>query len=223
MSNPIMAEFFGIMAGDGCLSHTGKSVTMNWYWVYICGHKIDDKNHYDYIKNLIKILFNRDVKVYEKNKQNAVFISIKDKLIFESLAKLGLPIGKKYEKLHIPKWICGDEKNARSFLRGLFDTDGCFVLSKQRRKIKYYPRIEIATKSDTFGREIVDLLKKLKIKSSFNKKAKFFRIEVAGIINVNRWMETIGSNNQKHIKKYSYWKENLLHLCGSPHSSSLLP
>lgn len=199
-----MAEFFGIMTGDGCLSNTGKGKgSGNKYWIYICGHKIDDRKHYGHIKNLLKDIFNKETKICERKKENAIFIRFSDKSIFQNLVRLGFPIGKKYDKLNVPAWICNKKKNFIYFLRGLFDTDGSFVLSKQHREIPYYPRIEIVTKSRYLAEKVKELINKLGIRCSLNRKKEYFRLEVAGNTNCSNWMKIIGTKNKKHLTKYN--------------------
>jgi len=200
-----LAEFFGVMVGDGCLSNTGKGPgSGKKYWIYICGHKLDDRIHYNYLKKLIKILFNKEVKIQERNKQEAIFIRFSDKNIFNTLVNLGFPVGKKYSLLKVPFWILNDGYNSIEFLRGLFDTDGSFILSKQHKKFYYYPRIEITTKSYILAKQIKHLVNNLGINCSLNKKREYFRLEIAGNKNCASWMEIIGTNNEKHFIKYIY-------------------
>lgn len=218
MTSPTFAELFGIMIGDGCLSHTGKAKGSGAkYWIYICGHREDDLMHHMHIVGLFKEVFNKIVKTQPRNDCRARFIRFSDKEIFHFFNSKGMPIGEKYEKLEIPQWIKENKEFKIAFLRGLFDTDGCFFVAKQQRLERYYPRIEIATKSKRLGEETLAALKDINIKSSLSRKgSNAFRLEVSGPTNVGQWMEIIGSNNQKHITKYIHWRENLSHLCGKP-------
>jgi hypothetical protein len=203
IKSPLMAEFCGIMAGDGCLSNTGKGINSgNKYWIYICGHRFDDKEHYFYIKKIIKQLFKKEVSIKERVKENVNVIRFSDKKIFNIIKSLGIPIGEKYEKLHMPYWITKNKDNTILFLRGLFDTDGSFVLSKQHKIIPYYPRIEISTKSKRLAKQVKENLNKIKIGCSLNKKRQYFRLEVAGKERCKLWMDIIGTKNKKHFIKY---------------------
>jgi len=203
-NSPAMAEFFGIMTGDGCLSNTGKGRgSGNKYWIYICGHKIDDRDHYEHIKRLLMDIFKKGTKICERKKEKTIFIRFSDKKIFQDFSMLGFPIGREYDKLDIPDWIFNKKENFISFLRGLFDTDGSFVLSKQHRKIPYYPRIEITTKSKILAEKIKVLINKLGIRCSLSKKKVCSRLEVSGRENCSNWMKIIGSRNPKHFLKYN--------------------
>jgi len=136
--NEKMAEFLGIMFGDGCLSHTGKS-----RMIYISGHKQDDLEYHQKITlNLLKELFNKDARIEFKNKENTLLIRFSDKNIFEYLSHY-LPIGTKYTSLKLLPELKINQLYFFSFLNGLVSTDGCIVFSKQHKQLAYYPRIEI--------------------------------------------------------------------------------
>ncbi len=217
MTSPTLAEFFGIMIGDGCLSHAGKGKNSGIkYIIYICGHKYDDRDYFDYIKEIVFKLFEKEINIQKRKIENAIFIRFSDKKIFQNMKELGFPVGVKYDKILVPEWIKRDRDNIKAFLRGVFDTDGCFILSKQHRKTAYYPRIEIATKSSLLAQELVNLLRRLEIKSSLNRKLDNFRIEIAGRERCIKWMGIIGSKNPKHINKYHKWHNSQLGLHDNP-------
>ena len=153
--NEKYAELLGLMAGDGCLSRSGDS-----YLIYITGHKIDDMGyHINITKALFKEIFNKEIKISTKKNENTLFIRFSDKRIFGELTRY-LPIGEKYSKLSIPLEILTNKKYFFAFIRGLVDTDGCVVFSKQHKSYRYYPRIEITSKSKPFLLTIFLELKK---------------------------------------------------------------
>ena len=192
-----LAELLGIMYGDGCLS-----TKSNKYLVYISGHKVDDFKYHDITtRKLFKKVFNKDISIGFRKEENTLFIRFSDKTIFNQLVSIGMTIGLKYGHLVIPPDIKNSDELMFAFLRGLADTDGCFVLSKQHRTIPYYPRIEIASKSEPFLLSILSFLKEQGFYGSVSKKAKHFRLEVPGKKNVSLWMDKISFNNPKHIRK----------------------
>jgi len=190
------AELMGMMFGDGCLSRSG-----NKHFVYLCGHKIDDfEYHSNVTKRLFKELFDKDIKIHFRTRENTLYIKFSDAAIFNQIKSFGMPVGKKYANLKMPRWL-HEDLFLFAFLRGLFDTDGCVVLSKQHKKIKYYPRLEIASKSKTF---LLDILKKLREKGfygSVSVKGDCYRLELPGFNNLSLWMTCIGMKNSKHIRK----------------------
>ena len=198
------AELIGIMFGDGCLSSK-----QNKYVVYISGHKIDDKEYHEKItKNLFLSVFDKKIKIDERRKENTLFIRFSDKRIFNILKSEGMPVGKKYGNLMIPPAIKNDKDLIFRFICGLFDTDGCMFLSKQHKKERYYPRIEIASKSESFLREVLDILKSNGFYGSISKRGIYRRLEIPGFKNLERWLKLIGFHNPKHMRKIEITLEN---------------
>ena len=191
------AELIGIMYGDGCLSSYKKK-----YIIYICGHKQDDRDYHEKTtKRLFLHIFGKEVRIQERKKENALFIRFSDKKIFSILNSIGIPIGKKYDYLKVPNCIVNNSNFAVCFVRGLADTDGSIIFSKQHRDTHYYPRIEIASKSKTFLEEVLLILTSNGFYGSVSKKGIHYRLEIPGFKNLQRWLNLIGFNNPKHINK----------------------
>lgn len=195
--NEEFAELLGIMAGDGCLSTYSKK-----YMIYISGNKTDDLSYHEKTtKTLFKHLFDKNIKIDFRNKEHTLFIRFSDKNIFKKLAKY-LPVGKKYDQLKIPNEVIKNKKYLFAFIRGIADTDGSMVFSKQHKNYAYYPRIEIASKSKYLLDILLSELKKNGFYGSVSKKGKnAHRLEIPGKINLKLWLQKIGFNNNKHIKK----------------------
>ena len=199
-----LSELIGIMLGDGCLSRSGKK-----YYIYICGHKINDFEYHQVVTQqyLLKI-FNKMSKIQFRKFENTLFLRFSDKEIFLFFSKIGIPIGKKYNSIKIPQFV-KDPVLFPSFIRGLFDTDGCFILSKQHKNVPYYPRIEITSKSEEFLSETLIYLKKMGFYGSVSNKGRGFRLEIPGRANLLKWNQMIGSNHpQKRVKMISFHSRN---------------
>ena len=196
------AELIGIISGDGRLSSRKQK-----YVIYICGHKIDDKEYHEtVIVKLFLDVFGKIVKIQERRKENAIFIRFADKVIFEILKSIGLPVGKKYDTLRIPNQIITNTELSIAYVRGFFDTDGCVVFSKQHRNYHYYPRLEIASKSRKILEDIFMVLTDLGFYGSISSKGIHFRLEIPGFRNLDLWMKIIGFNNPKHRNKIIDYK-----------------
>jgi len=192
-----LAELTGIMYGDGCLSTSGSK-----YLIYISGHKSDDlEYHKNITKNLFLKVFNKEVKIEFRKKENTLFIRFSNKTIFNFFSELEMPIGKKHNKLKLPVQIKNSDTLILSFIRGLADTDGSIIFSKQHRKKHYYPRIEITNKSEKFLIEILSFLKKKGFYGSVSNKGNGYRLEIPGFENLYRWLELINFSNFKHLSK----------------------
>ncbi len=190
------SELLGIMFGDGCLSRSGDK-----HSIYISGNK-DESSYINYINSLFKSIFNKETNVGFRKDENTLFIRFSDKNVFDIFKKY-LPIGKKYGKLEIPNFILDNEYYFFQFLRGLFDTDGCLVLSKQHKNNPYYPRIEITSKSKRFLKQILLYLKNVGFYGSISSKGgKSYRLELPGFENFSLWRLLINSKNPKNLKKF---------------------
>lgn len=112
-----------------------------------------------------------------------------------------------------------------SFIRGLFDTDFGFCLSKRYRNYPYYPQIAFSSKSQSFTREIWEALKisGLNFKSKIykitdkDKRAKAgFTVKYSFYLYGNKYLvdafRLIKPRHPKHINKFREWfkinKEN---------------
>lgn len=192
-----LAELTGIMCGDGCLSSKSQK-----YVVYISGHKfLDFEYHNNCTRALFLNVFRKNININHRSDENTLFIRFSDKKIFETLNSVGIPIGKKYDNLKIPDWVINNPDLSICFVRGLADTDGCIVFSKQHRSIGYYPRIEIASKSRSFLEEVLLILISIGFYGSLSKKGPYYRLEIPGFKNLDRWLNLIGFSNPKHIRK----------------------
>ena len=108
-----LAEFFGIMLGDGCLAPSQITVTL--------GNK--ELDYVNYVSNLITKLFNIVPKIYRRPKGYYViyFGSVK---IVEWLKSNGLVFNKVKDQVKVPEWIFKKNFLMEGFLKGFFDTDG---------------------------------------------------------------------------------------------------
>ena len=193
-----LSELMGILLGDGCLSKTGKA-----HYIYISGHKIDDFEYHNTItRSLFLNLFDKKININFRKNEKTLFIRFSDKNIFYFLNKQGLPVGRKYESIKVPELCKHKNQYFFSFIRGLFDTDGCIVFTKQHKSVYYYPRLELTSKSKNFLLEILSFLIKIGFYGSISNKGKrCYRLEISGFNNLNLWIKLIGFNNPKIIKK----------------------
>jgi len=192
-----LAELTGILYGDGCLS-----AYKGYHIVYICGHKFDDYEYHDKnTRSLFLKTFQREINIEKRKDENTIIIRFNSKEIFYIFHSLGMPIGKKYSQLHIPIKFSKHKKLLFAFIRGVIDTDGSVVLSKQHKSIPYYPRIEISSKSGIFLTEIYNFLKENGFYGSISHKLSSYKLEIPGFKNLDRWLKKIGFSNPKHLNK----------------------
>ncbi len=195
-----LAELIGIHLGDGSLYKDKK------YGYKICyyGNLKKDSLYMNYISKLFFKLFNIKPKKGTYTKRNLIRLLVHSKKLFFFYKDcLKLPDGTK-KNLRIPNYIKNNQNFLISFLRGLFDTDGCVTIQKFR---KYkYPLIKISTKHKNFAREISSSLRSLDIPSFITIKKDKENHEGFDVVvrnkNTKKFFEIIGSNNPRNIKKF---------------------
>ena len=125
-----LAEFVGILMGDGGISARQVVVTL---------HSETDKEFAVYYSDLCHELFGIRPNIAKVKSCNAVVAVISRTDLVEWCNSLGLPIGHKIRQgLDIPIWIKKNSQYSRACLRGLVDTDGSIFIHMYRVGGKQY-------------------------------------------------------------------------------------
>ena len=196
-----LAEFIGIVLGDGGISKRQVCVTLN---------KVDDLDFSFYVKDLISNLFNVQASIYVNPKVCVLNIVVSRTKLVKFLLAMGLNIGSKVrQQTGIPEWINGSEFFIKSCLRGLLDTDGCFYVDKHKYKGKVYLNCGINFTNRSFP--ILYFFKDSLIKFGFHPTQKTkFSIFLRREEEVVRYFKEIGSSNPKHLNKFKKYFNNKL-------------
>lgn len=190
-----LAEFLGILIGDGHLSYYQVSITTN---------SKTDKEHALFVKNTAEKLFNIEAKIKNKSKENTINVVISSRSAVKFLNKKGMPIGNKLTNgLSAPSWIVKNRLYQKAFLRGLFDTDGCIYIDTHRTKNKVYKHLgwTITSYSNKLIADILLILKNMGFSPTnrASQKSVYLRKQKE----ISRYFSEIGSSNPKHIKRYN--------------------
>ena len=200
-----LAEFFGILTGDGYIGLYRKYD----YVMDISGNKLLDLEYLEnHVSNLIKNLFNLKSCIIKRKDQNTVYIRIRSKGLFFYLKENGFKIGIK-GRIGIPRWIMKNEEFLIYFIRGLFDTDGTICLKNRNGKI--YPVVSICSKSDLLLKKVKKFIdskniplyfgKEVILDKRYKKPIVMFRIQINGYKNTKKWIELISTKNQRILSK----------------------
>lgn len=196
-----LAEFLGILVGDGFLSYTPRTIALG----VVC-----NPEEREYLTRHVVVIFEEifgvDYNITERERALRLR-AYSDK--FEEIIDLGIGAGKKKPK--IPKKIKKDLEYVKDFLRGIFDTDGCIFWDERKIYKKPYPRIQITTTSSKFSKEIEKALKDLDFKPTRRERDKngylgtsfCCEVELYGFENLDKWKTKIGSNHPNKNKKLS--------------------
>ena len=187
-----LAEFIGIMMGDGGISRYQTTITL---------HHTDDLEYSTFVVRLIKNLFKVAPNIYHSSKDSVNDIAVSRKELSLYLHELGLPIGNKVkQQFDIPKWIKKNKKLAVACLRGLVDTDGCIFTHRYRVKGVWYiyKKLSFTSASKPLRESVHALLQKLNFHSRItNHDVRLDRVE-----DMKRYFSIINSHNPKHLKRY---------------------
>ena len=191
-----LAEFIGIMLGDGGISRYQAKITL---------HSKDDWEYTLYVTELIQKLFHVRPSVTQHRPFNANDIVISRIGLVEYLVNdLGLVRGNKVlQQVDIPEWIKSDHKFRIACVRGLIDTDGGVFTHRYRvnRKEYAYKKLAFTSLSGPLLRSVFDILKEEGIETRITRQSDI-RIESRRMM--ERYMRLIGTHNPKHLKRYMY-------------------
>jgi len=193
-----LAEFFGILYGDGYLINRGRihriGITLNLK---------EDLFYAKYVKKLIEDLFNLKPTIKHREKYGSLEIIIHSKIIANFILSFDFPSGYKKDKLKIPSWIIENKIFLKAFLRGVFDTDGSLFFAKRGTyKRNEYPVIEIKIHDKIFINQLEISLKSL----GFDCIRAENKVQLNGKSWMEKWMDEIGTKNMNQLSRYLVWK-----------------
>lgn len=189
-----LAEFLGILFGDGHLSLYQASITTN---------SETDMDHALFTREIIHKLFGFIPSIKNKKGENTVNVVASSKKMVSFLNELGMPIGNKIKKsLRVPLWIFKRNSYKKAFIRGLFDTDGCIYIDTHKNKDKIYRHFgwTITSYAENFIIDIIKLLKDLGYPPTHRQSQKSVYLRKQK--EIKRYFSEIGSSNPKHLKRF---------------------
>lgn len=177
-----LAEFLGIMLGDGHISHFQTIVTL--------GTK--EFEYVQYVQALMQELFKVKATIsIKRSGYRDVYVG--STLITKWLREQGLVSNKVAAQVGVPEWIMGEEKYMRAFVRGFFDTDGsvynlCFGI-----------QVSLTNKSAPLLLALQDMLRKLGYQVS---EVSAYRVYITKRKDVERFFREIAPANLKHRRRF---------------------
>ncbi len=193
-----LAEFVGIIIGDGGITKRQVTVTLNYK---------TDKHYSIFVGNLIKKLFKTEISIFYRRKYSTVNIIVSRTRLVVFCKSIGLQIGNKLKQnLDIPKWIKKNKNFEISCVRGLVDTDGCIFNECHKIKgEKYcYPRLAFTSYSKQLCASVFKIFEKLgfmpKIRNNRN-------VQLENRKDIIRYFQLIGTNNLHHKKRFKSFLE----------------
>lgn len=189
-----LAEFFGLMIGDGGINTYQISVTLD---------NKTDIEYALYVQTLVKRLFGITPNCRQRYDKNCIVIEVSSINLVTFLVNKGLPLGDKLRGgISVPEWIKRNKQYSKACVRGMFDTDGSVFQEVHTIKGKKYSycRMSFVSASMTLLEDAYDILTSLGI----NAKIRGDRaVTIERFTDIQEYFRIVGSSNPKHIRRFA--------------------
>jgi len=189
-----LAEFIGIMIGDG---------NINKYQISIALNLETDKEYAKYVEMLIIELFHVKPTIQLRPNDGCVVLVVSSAELSDYLTELGLPRGDKIKNgLDIPAWILKNIEYTKFCIRGICDTDGSVFQEVHTYKDKSYKycRLAIVTYSPPLLETLGSVFAKVGIAAKVRKS---HRLSVERFTDIKQYFKIVGSSNPKHLRRFA--------------------
>ncbi|OGM77015.1 hypothetical protein A2210_02830 [Candidatus Woesebacteria bacterium RIFOXYA1_FULL_40_18] len=186
-----LAEFVGIMLGDGGIGKLQISITLN---------SIKDLEYSAYVVQLCESLFGKKPKVRKRKNANALEIYLNGVNLIRFLKEIGLVQGNKVKnQVDVPGWIKSNVKYRARCLRGLMDTDGGVFVHKYKSngKIYRYKKVNFTNRSIPLLKFVYNTLKELNFHPKLLDKIENRRVWLYNSQEVPQYLNVVGSSNYR--------------------------
>lgn len=188
-----LAEFVGIMLGDG---------TVASYHIAITLHSSMEREYANFVAKLIRKLFGTKPNIYVRKNIDALDVVVPRKQLVDFCQTVGLVKGNKItHHVVIPAWIMRERNLLAACVRGLIDTDGSIFEHNylSRGKRYQYKKISFSNGSFILLQSVEQALKNL----GFNVRITGNRKEVimASQRDITKYIDEIGTHNPLRLKQ----------------------
>lgn len=194
-----LAEFFGIMMGDGGIN--------NPWQVNIALNAVADKEYSGYVTALCFALFGFSPTIRKRKTHQALILLLSSISLVDYLVKRGLCRGDKLKQgLRMPQWILEKKEYRIACVRGLMDTDGCLYIHKHTVAGKQYRNIGLCFCS--FSPELIGqvsaIFEEFGIIPHISNRGRSIYLYKASA--VARYLEVFGTSNERISSVYENWR-----------------
>jgi len=189
-----LAEFIGIMLGDGGITKEQIAITLN---------SEADCEYIDVVKSLGKSLFGSEPKFRFRKNCKAIDLYYNGVQLVQYLVRLGLKIGNKVkQQVGVPPWILISRSYKIACLRGLMDTDGGVFDHKYKvgGKDYSYKKICFTNYSLPLLNFVYNTLEETAFSPKLIDKVENKKVWLYNSNEVEKYLELIGSSNQRLLK-----------------------
>ena len=188
-----LAEFVGILIGDGGITERQVIITLN---------SVVDREYVIFVEKLIINLFGIEPKIHTRKNELATRIEVSRTNLVAFCRSLGLKVGNKIKQnLDIPDWIKADKDFEKACVRGLMDTDGCLFTEKHKikGKIYAYPRLSLVSMIPVLRSSVYSFFEEL----GFSPRIRGERsVQLENFLDIKGYFDKIGTSHPKNKKKF---------------------
>jgi len=188
-----LAEFVGIILGDGGISSMQVIVTL---------HRNDDREYNIYVQKLMTDLFGVVPAVHQRSD------SLADNIVVSRVAlvrfcteDLGLKKGNKVkQRVDIPVWVKENRQYLRACVRGLIDTDGSVFRHRYtvNGKLYSYKKLAFTNASPPLVQSVFRALQEFRLQPRLTAR----EVRLDSQEDMRKYFIIFGSSNPKHLKRY---------------------
>ena len=189
----MLAEFVGIMLGDGCLSSR--------FQVGISFNTKTDEPYGLYLQKLFRVLFNLSATISARPGSCDGRVTASSRALVEFLETKGLIRGDKVRlQVGLPQWIWRKQGYQRACLRGLMDTDGSIYGYTHRVYGHTYRHMALSftNRSQPLLTAVERVLKYF----GFHPRMRRYQVSLYRGEEVVQYFHLVGSHNRKHCERF---------------------
>ncbi len=188
-----LAEFAGLMLGDGGITQHQVSITLN---------RFVDYKYADFVEQLVFELFKVKPRKFIPRGTKVFRIYISRSELVSFCKSIGLVVGHKIrQKIDVPEWIKNNRKYFIACIRGLIDTDGCIFIHRYKVNGKWYSykKLVFTSFSEPLRNSVFSFLQSIGITPRM---AAGRDVRIDSTTSIKKYFELVGTSNPKHLKKY---------------------
>jgi len=194
-----LAEFFGIMIGDGGINNPWQAnITLN---------SVADVQYIEFVASLCTDLFGVSPAIRKRKGRNASIVSLASTTIVDFLVEKGLMRGNKLKQgLCIPEWILTKRSYKSACVRGLMDTDGCLYVHRHTINHKKYQNIGLCFSSYSPGLigQVAEIFVEFGIMPHISASGR--NIYLYSQKDVSKYLDVFGSSNDRIWSVHKNWR-----------------
>ncbi len=191
-----LAEFIGIVLGDGTISNRQVRIVLN---------RTTDREYGSYVADVARKLFGVAVTSSEPSGENVLYLTMTGTNLVEFLVGRGLCRGDKIKhQVDIPEWILSDGGLAKACVRGLVDTDGSIYYHSHSVQGRHYRNVGLSFTSHS--RPLLKGVHRILCDIGLPAKCDGRRhVSIYSRAGIERYLEVVGTKNPKHLLRFVEW------------------